>query len=138
MAEVIKYGCIKDRSLFNELIQLADSNTFYEDIGSIIHRCCDIKRQIVEEDELDLGNRMLLNYGHTMGHGIEKAYGYKTYTHGEGVAIGMYQITLNSEEQNLTEKGTASQIKVLLDKWDLPTEVADEALNRNKRNNLKR
>ncbi len=79
MAEVIKYGCIKDRSLFNELIQLADSNTFYEDIGSIIHRCCDIKRQIVEEDELDLGNRMLLNYGHTMGHGIEKAYGYKLY-----------------------------------------------------------
>ena len=127
MAEVIKYGCIRDRSLFEKIKSLKHDDTFYNDIGDIIYRCCDIKREIVENDERDMGERMLLNFGHTLGHGIEKAHGYELYTHGEAVAIGMYQITLKAEGLGLTKQGVAQEIKHLLDQWRLETNMDDQS-----------
>ena len=92
-------------------------------MGKVIHRCCDIKRIVVENDEKDKGERMLLNFGHTLGHAIEQYYDYKKYTHGEGVAIGMYQIAKIGEEKNLTKNGTAELIKNILIKYNLPYEL---------------
>ena len=110
MAEVIKYGCIKDNTLF-EYLNDTEVIEVINNIGTIIHRCCDIKREVVEKDEKDTGERMLLNFGHTIGHAIEQYYNYSKYTHGEAVAIGMYNISLISEERGITEEGTSKKIK---------------------------
>ena len=58
-------------------------------IGTVIANCIDIKRQVVEHDEFDTGERMILNFGHTLAHAIESYYHYETYTHGSAVAAGM-------------------------------------------------
>jgi 3-dehydroquinate synthase len=120
MAEVIKYGCIKDKDLFNKLNKIKDENDLLKNIDGIIYTCCNIKKYVVEKDEKDTGLRMILNFGHTIGHAIEKYYDYNTYTHGEAVAIGMYKITQKSEALNLTKKSTAKMIKDLLIKFNLP------------------
>ena len=119
MAEVIKYGCIQDSKLFSKIETLSQKQLAYE-MDEIVFRCCEIKKRIVEEDEKDENTRMLLNFGHTFGHAVEKAYNYKKYTHGEAVAIGMYHITRKSEEMGYTEKGTAERMKNLLIKYQLP------------------
>lgn len=119
IAEVIKYGCIKDKSLF-EYLNNTENTEVINNIGTVIHRCCDIKRQVVENDERDNGERMLLNFGHTIGHAIEQYYNYSKYTHGEAVAIGMYNISLISERMGLTEAGTSEKIKNILEKYNLP------------------
>ena len=122
MAEVIKYGCIKDNTLF-EYLNNTDVIEVINNIGTIIHRCCDIKREVVEKDEKDTGERMLLNFGHTIGHAIEQYYNYSKYTHGESVAIGMYNISLISEERGITEEGTSKKIKNILEKYNLPYDM---------------
>ncbi len=119
MAEVIKYALIKDKSLFLKLEAYQDNKDLYKEIEEIIYRCLLIKKQIVEKDEFDQGTRMLLNFGHTIGHAIEQYYHYEKYTHGQAVAIGMYQITKISEAKGLTKKETTSQILGLLQKYQL-------------------
>lgn len=123
MAEVIKYGCIKDKELFTMLNTLGSKEEVINNIEQIIHNCCNIKRIVVENDELDKGERMLLNFGHTLGHAIEQYYNYATYSHGEGVAIGMYIITKLSEEKGITSKGESDKIKNILVKYGLPYEA---------------
>ncbi len=124
MAEVIKYGCIKDSELFLKLEKL-DKDQLMLHIDEIVFRCCEIKKRVVEEDEKDENTRMLLNFGHTFGHGVEKVFNYKKYTHGEGVAIGMYHITKKSEEMGYTQMGTSNRIKALLTKLNLPSQLPD-------------
>lgn len=121
MGEVIKYGCIKNKNLFEQLTALPAANNIWPELEEIIYTCCDIKRQIVERDEKDTGERMILNFGHTIGHALEQFYDYGRFSHGEAVAIGMYTITSKSELLGLTEPGTAQQLKLLLEKFSLPT-----------------
>lgn len=123
MAEVIKYGCIKDKQFFNYLEKMENNQQLINNMEVVIHKCCDIKRQVVENDEKDKGERMLLNFGHTLGHAIEQYYNYTKYSHGEGVAIGMYVISKISEEKGLTKKGTSQRIKDILVKYNLPYEL---------------
>ncbi len=123
MAEVIKYGCIKDEQFFNYLEKMEDNQQLISNMEVVIHKCCDIKRKAVENDEKDKGERMLLNFGHTLGHAIEQYYNYTKYSHGEGVAIGMYVISKISEEKGLTKKGTSQRIKDILVKYNLPYEL---------------
>ena len=120
MAEVIKYGCIKDEEFFNKLLEYNNKEEVMHNIEYIIHNCCKIKKEVVEKDERDTGERMLLNFGHTIGHAIEQYYNYSKYTHGEAVAIGMYEITKISEASFETEKGTTDTIKNILLKYNLP------------------
>jgi|LGOV01.1.fsa_nt_gb 3-dehydroquinate synthase len=120
MAEIIKYGCIYDKEMFDEISKLHYNDEIYKAIVPIIYRSCQIKSEIVSKDELDRGERMLLNFGHTIGHALEKVYNYEKLTHGEAVAIGMYHITKNSEALGLTKAGTANQIKGILQQYDLP------------------
>lgn len=123
MAEVIKYGCIKDKQFFDYLEKMENNQQLINNMEVVIHKCCDIKRQVVENDEKDKGERMLLNFGHTLGHAIEQYYNYTKYSHGEGVAIGIYVISKISEEKGLTKKGTSQRIKDILVKYNLPYEL---------------
>lgn len=123
MAEVIKYGCIKDREFFYFLKDLKTKEEVMNNIEKIIHTCCDIKRCVVENDEKDTGERMLLNFGHTLGHAVETYYNYSKFTHGEAVAIGMYEISKIAEAKGLTESGVAEDIKEILIQYGLPYEA---------------
>ena len=89
MAEVIKYGCIRDRAFFDLLDRCGGRAGVIEHIEEVIYTCCDIKRKVVLADERDTGERMVLNFGHTIGHAFELAGNYETWTHGQGVAAGM-------------------------------------------------
>ncbi|MCD8199336.1 MAG: 3-dehydroquinate synthase [Phascolarctobacterium sp.] len=120
LAEAIKYGCIQDKNLFERLAGYADDTELLADAEYIVARCCEIKARIVEQDEFDMGLRALLNFGHTIGHAVEQYYSYGYYTHGEGVAIGMYQLTRRTEEMGLTPIGTAAKIAEVLQKYNLP------------------
>ncbi len=118
LGEVIKYSCIYDENFFNQLLEIKNKNQLFENMEDIIYTCCSIKKEIVEKDERDRGSRMVLNFGHTFGHGIERSTNYK-YTHGEAVAIGMYNITKRSEELELTEPGTSEKIKAILNNFNI-------------------
>lgn len=126
MAEVIKYGAIADRELFDKLKNIDTSKNFDElfaKISEIVYTCCDIKRRIVENDEHDTGERMLLNFGHTYGHAIEKHYNFSTYTHGMAVAAGMIMACRKGEEAGITPKGTVEEVLKVVEKYGLPTEA---------------
>ena len=122
MGEVIKYGCIKDADLFSTLESHSSFEDLKEELPAIITRCVDIKRMVVENDQFDTGERMLLNFGHTLAHTIEQHFHYQRESHGEAVAIGMYQITRIAEEKGLTPKGTADRIQQVLKTYGLPLE----------------
>ena len=114
MAEVIKYGAIRDQALFETLCGDIEGM-----MPQIIARCVEIKRDIVERDEFDTGERMLLNFGHTFGHVVEKLGNYETYTHGEAVAIGIARITQKTEAMHISEPGTAKRLLDCLKKYGL-------------------
>lgn len=120
LAEVIKYGCIRDESIFRALMSYKDDEELLDNIEKIIYTCCNIKKKVVESDEKDLGERMILNFGHTLGHAVEEYFNYSKYTHGEAVAIGMAEITRRSEELNITKIGTHNFIEKILMKYGLP------------------
>ena len=124
MAEVIKYGCIWDRGLFDRLVTLGSRKAVMEHIDEIALRCCDIKRQVVEQDERDTGLRMLLNFGHTLGHVYERAYHYETYTHGEAVAAGMVMAARLGRKLGITPEGTEEEIARALRQFGLPTAIS--------------
>lgn len=115
MGEVIKYGCIKSASLFEKL----ESGDVKDNLTDIITECVSIKRQVVENDEKEHGERALLNFGHTCGHAIEKLWNFETVSHGEAVAIGMVMITRAGENRGITEKGTTDRLIKVLEKNDL-------------------
>lgn len=115
MAEVIKYGLIRDPQLFEQI----ERKTF--DLEWILERCVRIKTMVVSRDEKDSGERMLLNFGHTVGHAIEKATHYSSFSHGEAVAVGMVTAAAIGENLRLTPAGTADRIRNLLANYQLPT-----------------
>jgi len=94
MAEVIKYGCILDRSFLNYLslglsLGLKQTISRKEFLETIIEKSCQWKAYVVTKDEKENNLRAILNFGHTLGHALEGASGYKGLSHGEWVALGM-------------------------------------------------
>ncbi len=120
-AEVIKYGFIAD----NDLLYLL-KEPILPRIEEIIARCVTIKRDIVCEDEQDLGLRQLLNFGHTFGHAIESLSGY-TVSHGSAVAIGMAIMTRAAVSKGLCDKTVQSALEALLRQYGLPCNTAYDA-----------
>jgi len=118
IGEIIKYGLIKSEKLFSQLLACQNIDDILTDV---IFTCVDIKRQVVENDFTEKGERMLLNFGHTIGHAIEKAQNFEGLAHGEAVGVGMLIITKAAERAGLTQKGTAKQIENILTKFSLPT-----------------
>lgn len=125
MGEVIKTGCIKSSSLVEKLSKYNGYEELLENIEDIIYECCYIKKMVVEIDERDTGERMKLNFGHTIGHAIEKYFNYENYTHGAAVAIGLVEITRKSEDMGITKKGTAKVLERLLSAYELPYEMPE-------------
>lgn len=121
LGEAIKYGCIKSKGLFERLL----SQRAEDFLDEMIFECVDIKRQVVENDEKESGERMLLNFGHTLGHSLEKYYDFKGLSHGQAVGIGMVMIAEAGEANGITESGTARRIAELLERYGLP--VSDRA-----------
>lgn len=127
MAEVIKYGCIQDVAFFKQLQAYPSRSAVMTDIEQIIETCCTMKRDLVEADEKDTGQRMLLNFGHTLGHAIETFYQYTQYTHGQAISIGMVAINRLTEAMGLSQQGSTEQIKSLLEHYQLPTHLEQAA-----------
>ncbi len=109
MAEVIKYGVIRDGEFFEKLRGALSRE-------EMIARCVEIKRDVVVSDEKERGERVILNFGHTAAHAIEKLSGY-TIPHGRAVAAGMVIAAGYAETAGVCEKGTAVRIAELIKKY---------------------
>ena len=123
MAEVIKYGCILDGAFFDFLAARPSREEIMAEIEHVLYTCCNLKRMVVEEDERDTGKRMLLNFGHTLGHAYEKAGHYEKWTHGQAVAAGMVRASKLGETLGITPAGTAERIAALLTPLGLPVDI---------------
>ncbi len=117
MAEAIKYGMIRDNALF-ELIASHNIDSADEIIDEVVFKSISIKRDVVENDEFDTGERMILNFGHTLGHAVESYYNYEKYTHGSAVAIGMCMIT-----KKCSDSDTLDRLEKCVKAYELPSEV---------------
>lgn len=121
MAEVIKYGMIKDPDFFEfieehlfEIVEL-DSDV----LEKIIYNSCKIKAQVVELDEKEEGLRAILNYGHTIGHALEALTSYKKYRHGEAVAMGMIYASKIAMKMGLIDNTVLERQESLLTRLGL-------------------
>ncbi len=109
MAEMIKCGMIADKNFFE---QIKNENVI-SNMEKFISRTVEIKKDFVEQDELDNNVRQALNFGHTYGHALESYYNFEKYLHGEAIAIGMVRI--------LTDEFIKSELISVLEKYHLPT-----------------
>ena len=123
MAEVIKYGCIRDAAFFRALEKTPSRRAVMENIESVLYTCCDLKRAVVEKDERDTGERMVLNFGHTLGHAYEKAGHYETWTHGQAVAAGMCLAARLGAALGVTPAGVPERVEALVSAFGLPTRI---------------
>ena len=123
MAEVIKYGCIRDAAFLSWLEQRPSRQEIMAEIEHVLYTCCDIKRAVVVEDERDTGARMILNFGHTLGHAYELAGHYRIWTHGQAVAAGMVKAAELGVTLGVTPAGLPERIGVLLGCFGLPVAI---------------
>ncbi len=125
LAEIVKYGVIKNRRLF-EYIESECADFTCSDWEYIVGECSSVKARIIEKDEYDReGIRMLLNFGHTIGHGIEAASEYThRYHHGEAVALGMLLEAELGTALGYTTKDTLKRIENLLLRIGLPNKIS--------------
>jgi len=127
LAEVIKYGIIYDANLFNYLEKNTEKilQMDKECLAHIIKTSCAIKAKVVEKDERENHYRMILNFGHTLGHAIEALTNYSRFIHGEAVAIGMVCAARLSYHLRKCSEETPRRIKELIKKCGLPTDFPD-------------
>lgn len=121
MAEVVKYGVALDAEFFGWLEQNADAIQRREPaaLEKMVARCCAIKADVVAQDEREAGRRAVLNFGHTLGHALEKATGYSGLLHGEAVALGMpFALAWSIEAKGFSPKD-AGRVIFLLHKFGL-------------------
>ncbi len=115
-AEAIKYGVIRDKALLDMITEDVHKN-----LDEIIYRCIDIKRAVVENDEFDTGERMILNFGHTIGHAIEK-HSNHAVSHGKAVAMGMVMMTRACVNEGISQPQTLDDIISACNALSLKTE----------------
>jgi 3-dehydroquinate synthase len=125
LAEIIKYGVIRDQKLFKTIEDHLDAlKSLDQDIvENVVGRCAAIKAEIVEKDEKDRDLRNILNFGHTVGHAIETVSGFKI-PHGYGVAIGMVAAGMISQKMGLLPASDLDRLKSLLIKSGLPVSIS--------------
>jgi 3-dehydroquinate synthase len=124
MAEIIKYGVIRDRRLCDYL--KSDRNgivSLSQGIIEIVRRSCEIKADVVTRDERESGLRAILNFGHTIGHAIETVTGYTRYLHGEAVAIGMCVAAELAVKADMLSENEAALIRELVESYNLPVMI---------------
>ena len=123
LAEAIKYGFIRDASIFDTMEARYDDLVSLNDqalLSEIIAKSCNIKAQIVSNDQFENGERRLLNYGHTIGHAFETIQEYGGLYHGEAVLYGMKCSNFISHKKGLISDEQFKRAQSLLDRFDLP------------------
>jgi 3-dehydroquinate synthase len=122
-AEVVKHAMIRDLRLLELLEQQAEGLLTLDRMvtSDVVARSAAIKAKIVSEDEKERGIRVILNYGHTIAHGLETAANYERFLHGEAVAIGMTGAAMISREVGLLFHEIVERQEVLLRRFGLPT-----------------
>lgn len=134
LAEVIKYGIIYDAPLFErlerDLVKLLKREP--KTLTEVIARCCEIKADVVGQDETESGLRAILNFGHTIGHAIENISGYGKYLHGEAISIGQVAAAYISGELSGMSSGESERIQEIFSEAGLPTQIRLNALQRKK------
>lgn len=126
LGEVVKYGVIRDPRFFEFLEQHVDPILARDEeaLRYIVQRCCQLKADVVQEDEREeSGRRAILNYGHTFGHALEAATRYRWLLHGEAVAIGMVCASRLAELLGLVDASLTTRQKDLLTAFSLPVDV---------------
>ena len=136
--EIVKYGCIYDKKFFDRLVEIVEKVGVSQDdenyikklrehlmkyVNELVYRSCEIKKEVVEKDEKESNLRMILNFGHTIGHAIEQFTNYEKYSHGEAISAGMVDITKIGEKKGFTKKDEFLKIEKLLRALNLPTEI---------------
>jgi 3-dehydroquinate synthase len=125
LAEVVKYGAIRDHRFFAWLEEHA-SDINSRDLAVLdylIYQSVSNKAEIVAEDEMEAGNRALLNFGHSFGHALEAETGYSEFLHGEAVAIGMVTAAWLSESRGFCSPDTTERLASLLTRFGLPVKI---------------
>jgi 3-dehydroquinate synthase len=125
LAEILKHGVVKDAQYFTDVVAelpglLSQSGVSGDTLARLIVRSVEIKTEIVARDEREHGLRKILNFGHTLGHGIEAASDY-SLLHGEAVAIGMCAEARAAERAGIAEAGTAEAVRNAVCRAGLPT-----------------
>ena len=134
LAEVIKYGIIYDAGLFQRLerdlprLLRRDPRT----LAAVVARCCEIKAEVVRQDETESGLRAILNFGHTIGHALEAISHYGKYLHGEAIAIGQVAAAKLSAQLLGLPAREVERIERLFQRAGLPTQVKLNAPQRQK------
>ena len=125
LAEVIKYGIIHDAAFFRRLERDLDRLLARDPktLASVIARCCEIKAEVVGQDETETGLRAILNFGHTIGHGLEASSRYGTYLHGEAISIGQVAAAWLSAHQLGLPAADLERIRRLFERAGLPVTV---------------
>nr|HPK33504.1 3-dehydroquinate synthase [Ottowia sp.] len=133
LAEVIKYGPIHDMAFFDWIEAHIDALRTLEPaaLAHAVQRCCEIKAEVVGQDERESGLRAILNFGHTFGHAIEAGMGYGAWLHGEGVGAGMVMAAELSRELGLVDAAFVERLTRLIGRAGLPVRgpVLDAADN---------
>lgn len=121
-AEVIKTALIADAALFDYLLERAEALKRLEPdpLTHVVGRCAAIKLEVVTEDPRETGRRAILNYGHTIGHGVEAAAGYGALLHGEAIAVGLHAAARIAQEMGILLPEVAARQADALDRFGLP------------------
>jgi 3-dehydroquinate synthase len=127
MAEVIKYGVIWDANLFEQLESAKRIDQFSaitpELLGEVLRRSCQAKVDVVTKDEREAGLRTILNYGHTIGHGIESLTHYRLFNHGEAVGLGMIAVGHIAQALGFWSADCQARQLALVQKAGLPSQL---------------
>ena len=125
LAEVIKYGIIYDAQLFAELERVLPQllQRDAETLAQVVARCCEIKAEVVGQDETENGIRAILNFGHTVGHALEAISHYGKFLHGEAISIGQVVAARLSTKLTGLPSGEAQRIRDLFERAGLPTKL---------------
>jgi len=132
LAEVIKHGCVIDTAFFN-WIEANIGQLMARDKGALayaIARSCEIKADVVRQDEREGGLRAILNFGHTFGHAIEAGLGYGDWLHGEAVGCGMVMAADLSRRMGYIDAATVERIRALVAAAGLPVTAPDLGVER--------
>ena len=132
LAEVIKYGIICDAALFGRLERDLPKLLGLDPalLAAVVARCCEIKAEVVSQDETESGLRAILNFGHTIGHAIENSVGYGKYLHGEAISIGQVAAAELSRRVTGLNADSVRRIRDLFHRAGLPTTIHLDARRR--------
>jgi 3-dehydroquinate synthase len=132
LAEVIKHGAIADSEFLSWIEKNQDALNNCDPVAMefAVRRSCEIKSQVVAQDEKEGGIRAILNFGHTFGHAIEAGMGYGSWLHGQAVGCGMVMAADLSVRVGLLSDADASRLKKIIQALHLPTQPPKLGVNR--------